>query len=83
MSTGRRLPVNCSEKTAKPSEKPATNTVRQPVARRVGGFDAVASRYGVMVQGADKIALAKAFDVLSILDKIPVCVVMRRDGKKN
>jgi adenylosuccinate synthase len=41
--------------------------------RRVGGFDVVASRYGVLVQGATEIALTK-LDVLSYLDKIPVCV---------
>lgn len=49
--------------------------------RRVGGFDAIASRYGVMVQGADKIALTK-LDVLSYLDKIPVCVAYEADGKR-
>lgn len=49
--------------------------------RRVGSFDAVASRYGVMVQGADKIALTK-LDVLSYLDKIPVCVAYEADGKR-
>lgn len=42
-------------------------------ARRVGGFDVVASRYGVMVQGATEIALTK-LDILSYLDRIPVCV---------
>ena len=41
--------------------------------RRVGGFDIPASRYGIMMQGADEIALTK-LDVLSYLDKIPVCV---------
>ena len=40
--------------------------------RRVGPFDAVASRYGVRVQGADQLALTK-MDVLSYLDQIPVC----------
>ncbi len=39
--------------------------------RRVSGFDAVASRYGCLVQGATEIALTK-LDVLSYLDKIPV-----------
>ncbi|MDD4716427.1 MAG: adenylosuccinate synthase [Oscillospiraceae bacterium] len=48
--------------------------------RRVGGFDAVASRYGVMVQGATCLALTK-LDVLSYLDKIPVCVAYEIDGK--
>jgi adenylosuccinate synthase len=47
--------------------------------RRVGGFDVVASRYGVMLQGADEIALTK-LDVLSYMDKIPVCVAYEVDG---
>ncbi|MGE5613863.1 MAG: adenylosuccinate synthase [Bacillota bacterium] len=47
--------------------------------RRVGGFDVVASRYGVKVQGADSIALTK-LDVLSCFDKIPVCVAYDIDG---
>ena len=41
--------------------------------RRVGGFDIPASKYGILMQGADEIALTK-LDVLSYLDKIPVCV---------
>ncbi len=49
--------------------------------RRVGGFDVVASRYGVKIQGADTIALTK-LDVLSYLDKIPVCVAYEIDGKR-
>lgn len=48
--------------------------------RRVGGFDVVASRYGVMMQGADEIALTK-LDVLSYMEKIPVCVAYKIDGK--
>lgn len=44
--------------------------------RRVGGFDVVASKYGVMCQGADYIALTK-MDVLSYMDKIPVCVAYK------
>ena len=47
--------------------------------RRVGGFDVVASRYGIKMQGADEIALTK-LDVLSYLDKIPVCVAYEVDG---
>ncbi|MDR2922334.1 MAG: adenylosuccinate synthase [Treponema sp.] len=49
--------------------------------RRVGGFDVPASRYGVQVQGADEIALTK-LDVLSYLDKIPVCTAYEIDGVK-
>ena len=40
--------------------------------RRVGPIDIVATRYGVQVQAATNIALTK-LDVLSYLDKIPVC----------
>ncbi len=40
--------------------------------RRVGGFDIPASKYGIRVQGATEIALTK-LDVLSYMDKIPVC----------
>jgi adenylosuccinate synthase len=49
--------------------------------RRVGGFDVPASRYGVTVQGADELALTK-LDVLSYMDKIPVCVAYEIDGVK-
>ncbi len=47
--------------------------------RRVGGFDAVASRYGALVQGATCIAVTK-LDVLSYLEKIPVCVAYEVNG---
>ena len=40
--------------------------------RRVGPIDIVATRYGVEVQAATTIALTK-LDVLSYMDKIPVC----------
>lgn len=49
--------------------------------RRVGGFDIPASRYGVQVQGANELALTK-LDILSYLDKIPVCVAYEIDDKK-
>ena len=49
--------------------------------RRVGGFDVPASKYGVLVQGANELALTK-LDVLSYLDKIPVCVAYDIDGEK-
>ena len=48
--------------------------------RRVGGFDAVASKYGVLVQGATSLALTK-MDVLSYFDKIPVCVAYDINGE--
>ncbi len=47
--------------------------------RRVGGFDVVASRYGIMAQGATSIALTK-LDVLSYMKKIPVCVAYEVNG---
>jgi adenylosuccinate synthase len=46
---------------------------------RIGAFDAVASRYGVELQGADELALTK-LDTLSYLDVIPVCVAYEIDG---
>lgn len=49
-------------------------------ARDVGWFDAVATRYGVMVQGATEVALTN-LDVLGYLDEIPVCVGYEVDGK--
>ena len=47
--------------------------------RRVGPFDCVASRYGLAMQGADKIALTK-LDVLSSLKEIPVITGYKLDG---
>ena len=49
--------------------------------RRVGPFDVPASRFGVQVQGADYIALTK-LDVLSYLEKIPVCTAYEIDGQR-
>ena len=49
--------------------------------RRVGGFDIPASIYGVKIQGADELALTK-LDVLSYLNRIPVCVAYEVDGVK-
>lgn len=48
--------------------------------RRVGPIDLVATRYGVEVQGATAIALTK-MDVLSYMDKIPVCTRYLVDGQ--
>ncbi|MDY4105870.1 MAG: adenylosuccinate synthetase, partial [Oscillospiraceae bacterium] len=49
--------------------------------RRVGGFDVVASRFGVQIQGADSIALTK-LDVLEDMEQIPVCVAYEVDGER-
>lgn len=48
--------------------------------RRVGPFDVPASRYGVLVQGCDELALTK-LDVLSYLEEIPVCVAYDVEGE--
>ena len=49
--------------------------------RRVGGFDVVASRYGTRMQGCSYVALTK-LDVLSYMEKIPVCVAYEIDGRR-
>lgn len=49
--------------------------------RRVGPIDLVATRYGVRMQGATALALTK-LDVLSNLDRIPLCVQYELDGKR-
>ena len=49
--------------------------------RRVAPLDLVATRYGVEVQAATSIALTK-LDVLSYMEKIPVCTHYLVDGKK-
>ena len=48
--------------------------------RRVGWFDAVATKYGCMVQGATQVALT-CLDVLGYLDEIPVCTGYEIDGQ--
>ncbi len=48
--------------------------------RRMGWYDAVASRYGCRLQGATDVALT-VLDVLGYLEKIPVCVAYEIDGK--
>lgn len=47
--------------------------------RRMGWFDAVATRYGCMVQGATEAALT-LLDVLGYLDEISVCTGYEIDG---
>ena len=49
--------------------------------RRVGAMDLVATAYGIEVQAATEIALTK-LDVLSNMEKIPVCVAYTLDGKE-
>lgn len=48
--------------------------------RRVGWFDAVATRYGCRMQGTTEIALT-VLDPLGYLDEIPICVGYEIDGK--
>lgn len=47
--------------------------------RRMGWFDAVASRYGCRVQGATE-AVLTVLDVLGYLDELPICVGYEIDG---
>ena len=49
--------------------------------RRVGPLDIVATRYGVEVQAATEIALTK-LDVLSYVEKIPVCTRYLLNGRE-
>lgn len=48
--------------------------------RRMGWFDAVATRYGCRMQGATQVALT-VLDVLGYLDEIPMCVGYEIDGE--
>lgn len=48
--------------------------------RRVGWFDAVATKYGCMVQGATQVVLT-AIDCLGYLDEIKVCIGYEVNGK--
>lgn len=48
--------------------------------RRMGWFDAVATRYGCTVQGATELVLTN-LDVLGYLDEIPFCAAYRHGGK--
>lgn len=47
--------------------------------RRMGWFDAVATRYGCRIQGATE-AVLTVLDVLGYLDELPVCVGYEIDG---
>lgn len=49
--------------------------------RRMGWFDCVATRYGVLCQGATKVAFT-VLDALGYLDEIPICVAYELDGKE-
>jgi adenylosuccinate synthase len=48
--------------------------------RRMGWFDAVATRYGCLVQGATEVALTN-LDVLGYLEEIPICTAYRVGGE--
>lgn len=48
--------------------------------RRMGWFDAVASRYGCRMQGATQAALT-VVDTLGYLEEIPICVGYELDGE--
>ncbi len=48
--------------------------------RRMGWFDAVATRYGCRIQGATE-AVLTVLDVLGYLEELPICVGYEIDGK--
>jgi len=48
--------------------------------RRIGWFDAVATRFAAMVNGIDELAVTN-LDGLDTLDQIRVCVAYKADGK--
>ena len=48
--------------------------------RRMGWFDAVATRYGCRIQGTTEVALT-VLDVLGYLDEVPICIGYEIDGK--
>ena len=74
----RAMPEKWNEQLCKAGGEYGAATGRP---RRVGPFDAVASRYGLACQGADKIALTK-LDVLSGMKEIPVIVGYTQNGVK-
>jgi adenylosuccinate synthase len=49
--------------------------------RRTGWFDAVVARYSVRINGITDLFITK-LDVLSNIDKVPVCVAYDVDGKR-
>jgi adenylosuccinate synthase len=51
-------------------------------ARRTGWFDAVIARYATRINGITDLFVTK-LDVLSSLDKVPVCVAYEVDGKRH
>ena len=49
--------------------------------RRIGWFDAVATRYGCRIQGATEVALSM-LDVLGHLEEISICTAYEIDGRE-
>ncbi len=49
--------------------------------RRIGHFDAFASRYGLQIQGADEVALTK-LDCLTSMDSLLICTHYEYKGKR-
>ncbi|MBN1868488.1 adenylosuccinate synthase [Candidatus Sumerlaeota bacterium] len=49
--------------------------------RRVGWFDAVATRYGCRIQGATEVALTN-LDVFGYLDEVRICAAYEVDGRR-
>jgi adenylosuccinate synthase len=49
--------------------------------RRVGWFDAVATRYGVQLTGANRLVIS-LLDVLDVFEKIKICFAYKINGKE-
>ncbi|MDH6111733.1 adenylosuccinate synthase [Kitasatospora sp. MAP12-15] len=54
------------------------STTNRP--RRLGAFDAVATRYGVRIQGADEVAITN-LDQLTGIGDLQLCAAYERDGR--
>jgi len=71
-------PEGLGEKIRKTGREYGTVTGRP---RRVGWFDAVATRYTASLAGADDIAVM-LLDVLSVVKEIAICTAYEIDGKR-
>jgi adenylosuccinate synthase len=72
------LPGDAGEHLRKVGAEYGTTTGR---ARRCGWFDAVVARYAVRVNGITDLVVTK-LDVLSGLERVPICVAYEIDGER-
>ncbi|GHU76136.1 adenylosuccinate synthetase [Clostridia bacterium] len=73
-----KLPDKLADKLREEGDEYGAATGRP---RMVGGFDVVATKYGVRMQGVSEIVLTK-LDTLDYLEEIPVCVAYAIDGQR-